>query len=65
MPALISSTGASDLVEDEGAARRRDFELVSDGEPRMQIAARGAVVLALDRDPVVAGVGRTAEGVVP
>ena len=51
-------------VEDEGAARRGDVELVADGEPGVQIAAGGAVVLALDGDPVVAGVGRSGEGVV-
>ena len=64
MPALISSTGASRPVEDEGAARCCDVELVADGEPGVQVAAGGAVVLALDGDPVVAGVGRSGEGVV-
>ena len=51
-------------VEDEAATRRRDVELVADGEPGVQIAAGGAVVFALDGDPVVAGVGRSGEGVV-
>ena len=64
IPALISSTGASRPVEDEGAARRRDVELVADGEPGVQIAAGGAVVFALDGDPVVAGTGRSRERVV-
>ena len=64
IPALISSTGASRPVEDERAARRRDVELVADGEPGVQVAAGGAVGFALDGDPVVAGVGRPGEGVV-
>ena len=65
MPALISSTGASRSVEDEGAAGCCDVELVADAEPGVQIAAGGAVVFALDGDPVVAGIGRAREGVVP
>ena len=64
MPALISSTGAPVSVEDEGAARCCDLELVADGEAGVQVAAGGAVVLALDGDPVVAGIGRPGEGVV-
>ena len=52
------------LVEDEGAARRGDVEPVPDGEPGVQVAARGAVLLALDREPVVAGVRASREGVV-
>src|SRR3954470_24628846 len=51
-------------VQDEGAAWCCDVELVADGEPRVQIAAGGAVVFALDGDPVEAAVGRSGEGVV-
>ena len=39
-------------------------KLVADGEPGVQIAAGGAVVFALDGDPVVAGIGWSREGVV-
>ena len=64
MPALISSTGASRPVEDEGAPGCRDVELVADGEPGVEIAAGGALVLALDGDAVGAGAGRARQGVV-
>ena len=53
------------FVEDERAARRGDVELVADGQPSVQIAAGGAIVLALDRDAVVAGAGRPGQRVVP
>jgi len=46
-------------VEDEGAARRGDVELVADGEPGMEIAAGDAVAFTLDGDAVVAGAGRS------
>ncbi len=52
-------------MEDEGAARRRYVEPLSDGEPCVEVAAGDAVAFALDRDPVVAGIGRAAERVVP
>ena len=52
-------------VEDEGAARRCDFETVANCEAGVKKATCGSIVLALDRDPVVAGVGRTGEGVIP
>src|SRR6188472_2870068 len=42
-------------VEDEGATRCRDVELVAESKPGVQIAAGGAVMFALDGDPVVAG----------
>ena len=64
-PALISSTGAVRPVEDEGAARCCDVELVADGEPGVEIAAGGAVVLPLDGDAVGAGAGRSRQRVVP
>src|SRR4051794_16494141 len=51
-------------VEDEGASRRGDVELVADAQAGVQIATGGAGVLVLDRDPVVAGAGRSREGVV-
>ena len=56
--------GGLGAVEDEGAARRRDLELVADAEAGVQIAAGGSVGFALDGDPVVAGVRLTREGVV-
>jgi hypothetical protein len=59
IPALISST-----VEDEGATRRCDLQLGADAEAGVQTAAGGAVGFALDGDAVVAGVGRSGEGVV-
>jgi hypothetical protein len=46
-------------IEDERAARRRDVELVADGESVVDIAAGDPVALALDGDPVVTGVGRS------
>src|SRR5262249_6589093 len=52
-------------VEGEGAAGRCDVELPADGEPAVEIAARSTVVFALDGDPVVAGVRRPGERVVP
>ena len=63
-PGADQQHGCIGPVEDEGATRRCDVELVADGEPGVQIAAGGAVVFALDGDPVVAGVGRSGEGVV-
>ena len=64
IPALISSTGASRLVEDERAAWCCDVELVADGETGVQIAADGAIGFALDGDPVVARPGWSGERVV-
>ena len=52
------------LVEDEGAARCSDLELVADGKPVVQVAAGGAVGLVLDGDAVVVGAGWAGEGVV-
>ena len=63
-PGADQQHGCIRPVEDEGAARGCDVELVADGEPGVQVAAGGAVGFALDGDPVVAGVGRSAEGVV-
>ena len=54
--------GGLRLVEDERATRRCDVEQVADGESAVEVAAGGAVALALDRDPVVAGVGQPGEG---
>ena len=64
MPALIRSTGDSVVVEDEGAARCGDLELIADAEAGVKVAAGGAVRFVLDGDPVVAGVGRSGHGVV-
>ena len=64
MPALISSTGAlvwSRMNVPRGAATS---SWSPTREPRVQVAAGGAVGLALDGDPVVAGAGRSREGVV-
>ena len=47
------------LVEDERPAGRRDVEPAADREPVVQVAARGAVVLAFDGDAVVAGARRS------
>ena len=63
-PGADQQHGCIRPVKDEGAARGCDVELVADGEPGVQVAAGGAVGFALDGDPVVAGVGRSAEGVV-
>src|SRR5215831_2815183 len=52
-------------VEDERATWCRDVEPVADGEPAVEMAAGGAAVLALDGDPVVAGVRRSRERVIP
>ena len=52
------------LVEDEGAPWCCDLELVANRNPGVQVAAGGAVRLALDGDPVVVGAGRSREGVV-
>jgi len=52
------------VVEDEAAARRCDLELIADPEAGVQIAAGGAVLFSLHRDPVVVGVGRPRHGVV-
>ena len=52
------------VVEDEGAARGGDLELVADVEAGVKVAAGGAVRFALDGDAVVAGAGRTGQGVV-
>src|SRR3954469_10970809 len=51
-------------VENEGPARRGNVERVPGAQAGVQVAARRAVMLALDTDPVVAGVRRSAEGVV-
>src|SRR3954468_17724014 len=51
-------------VENEGPPRRGDVEVVPGAQAGVQVAARGAIMLALDTDPVVAGVGRSAEGVI-
>ena len=48
-------------IEDEGATRCRDLELVADREPRVQVTADDATGLALDRDPVIAPVRRSGE----
>ena len=63
-PGADQQDGGVATVEDEGAARRCDVESVADGEPGVQVAAGRAVGLALDGDPVVAGVGRSGQGVV-
>src|SRR3954463_506368 len=52
-------------IEDEGATGRCDLDCVADREPAVEISAGGAVVFALDGDPVVAGAGRSGERVVP
>src|SRR4051795_3404020 len=52
------------LLEDEGAARGSDVELIANVQGGVEIAACDAVVLALDGDAVVAGGGRSAERVV-
>ena len=64
MPAVMSRTGVWVRVEDEGAARRRDIELVADAEAGVQIAAGCAVAFALDGEPVVARIRWTRERVV-
>ena len=51
-------------VEDEGAARRCDIELIADGEPGVEIAAGAAVGFPLDGDAVMAGAGRSRQRVV-
>ena len=63
-PGTYQQHGCIRLVEDEGAAGCCDVELVADGEPGVQIAADDALAFALDGDAVVAGVGRSREGVV-
>ena len=64
MPALSRSTGESRVVEDEGAAGCGDLELIADAEAGVKVAAGGAVLFALDGDAVVAGAGRSGQGVV-
>ena len=64
MPALISSTGASVRSRMNVPRGAAIVELVADAEAGVEVAAGGAVGLALDGDPVVAGVGRPREGVV-
>src|SRR3954469_21439422 len=51
-------------VKREGPAGRGDLELIPHTQTGVQVATRGAVMFALDADPVVARVGRSAEGVV-
>ena len=50
-------------AEDEGAPRRRDRRAVAGAQPRVEVAARGAVRLALDADPVLLGAGRAGQRV--
>src|SRR5262245_22143355 len=52
------------VVEDEGASRRCDVELVAHDDSAVQVAAGGAVTFVLDRDAVVAGAGWPGKGVV-
>src|SRR5436190_13405181 len=63
-PGTDQQHGSTRPVQDEGAAWCCDVELVADGQPGVEIAAGGAVVFALDRNPVVAGVRRSGERVV-
>ena len=56
--------GRAGLGEDEGASRRPDLEPVSDRDPGVQVAAGGALLLALDGEPVAARAGPSRKGVV-
>ena len=51
-------------IQDERAPWRGDVDAVADGEPGVQVAAGGAVVLALDGDPVGGGTGQSGHRVV-
>src|SRR5881227_2927817 len=51
-------------VKREGAAGRGDLELIPHTQPGVQVSTRGPVMLALDADPVIARVRRSAEGVI-
>src|SRR4051794_32539428 len=51
-------------VENESSARRGNLELVTNTQAGVEISARGAIVLALDTDPVIARSGRPAERVI-
>ena len=56
--------GRAAPVEDEGAPRCRDLELVADRDPGVQVGAGRALRFAFDGDPVGAGPGPSRERVV-